>query len=95
VSRIVRNSWARRGGASAKESDGVAKKAEAVAPVKREYRIVRYFKEVRTEIQKVVWPSRKNATNLTLIVLGVTATMSVALGLIDWLFAKLFALIIG
>jgi len=32
---------------------------------------------------------------LTLIVLGVTAAMSAALGLIDWLFAKLFTLIIG
>jgi preprotein translocase subunit SecE len=62
---------------------------------KKESRIVRYFKEVRAEIRKVVWPARKTATNLTLIVLGVTATMSAALGLIDWLFAKLFTLIIG
>jgi len=62
---------------------------------KKESRIVRYFKEVRAEIRKVVWPSRKTTTNLTLIVLGVTAAMSAALGLIDWLFAKLFTLIIG
>jgi preprotein translocase subunit SecE len=62
---------------------------------KKESRIIRYFKEVRAEIRKVVWPSRKTTTNLTLIVLGVTAAMSAALGFIDWVFAKLFTWIIG
>ena len=64
-------------------------------PAKKENRVKRYFREVRAEIQKVVWPSRKQATNLTLIVLGVTTSMSIALGIIDWLFTQLFALIIG
>ena len=40
-------------------------------------------------------PRDKTTINLTVIVLGVTAAMSASLGLIDWLFAKLFALIIG
>ena len=62
---------------------------------KKENRIVRYFKEVRAEVRKVVWPSRKTTVNLTLIVLGVTASMSAALGFIDWAFAKLFTWIIG
>jgi preprotein translocase subunit SecE len=62
---------------------------------KKEYRIVRYLKEVRAELRKVVWPSRRNTLNLTGIVLGVTASMSVLLGVIDWLLSKLFALIIG
>ena len=63
--------------------------------VKRENRVVRYFKEVRAEIRKVTWPSRREATNLTLIVLGVTAAASVFMGLVDWVFAQLFALIVG
>jgi preprotein translocase subunit SecE len=62
---------------------------------KKESRIIRYFKEVRAEIRKVVWPSRKTTTNLTLIVLGVTAAMSAFLGFVDWVFAKLFTWIIG
>jgi len=62
---------------------------------KKENRIVRYFKEVRAEIRKVIWPSRKTATNLTLIVLAVTAAMSALLGFIDWVFAKIFSWIIG
>lgn len=67
---------------------------KATAPAKSENRVVRYFKEVRAEIGKVVWPSRRDTINLTAIVLGVTATMSIILGVIDWLFAKLFALIL-
>jgi preprotein translocase subunit SecE len=72
----------------------MARKA-AEPTVKKEYRIVRYFKEVRAELRKVVWPTRREATNLTAIVLAVTVTMSAVLGLVDWAFSKLFALIIG
>ncbi len=45
-------------------------------------------------MKKVVWPSRQEATNLTIIVLAVTVTMAASLGLIDYLLTKLFALII-
>ena len=61
---------------------------------KKDSRIVRYLKEVRAEVRKVVWPSRETATRLTAIVLAVTVVMSAAMGLLDWLFSKLFALII-
>lgn len=74
----------------------MAKKAEATAKVaKKENRVVRYFKEVRAELGKVVWPSRRNTTNLTAIVLGVTAAMSALMGLLDWVFSKLFGVIVG
>jgi len=62
---------------------------------KKDYRIVRYFKEVRAEVKKVTWPSRDTTIKLTLIVLGVTTAMSLAMGLVDWLFTKLFALIVS
>jgi len=71
----------------------VAKKAATSA--KKEYRIVRYFKEVRAELRKVVWPSRRATVRLTSIVFGVTVAMSLALGLVDWIFSQVFALIIG
>ena len=61
----------------------------------RENTITKYFKETKAELQKVIWPSRKEATNLTLIVLAVIATMSIAMGVIDYVFAKIFSLIIG
>jgi len=61
---------------------------------KADNRLVRYLKEVRAEVRKVTWPTRKVATNLTLIVLVVTVVSSIAMGLIDWVFASLFALIV-
>lgn len=68
---------------------------KAVKPAKKEYRIVRYFKEVRAELRRVVWPSRRTTIRLTSIVFGVTVAMSLALGLIDWIFTQVFTLIIG
>jgi preprotein translocase subunit SecE len=70
------------------------KKAEA-RPERKENRLTRYFKEVRAEVGRVVWPTRRAAINLTGIVLGVMLTMSLALGLVDWIFTELFALIVG
>jgi len=61
----------------------------------KENLITKYLKETKAELQKVVWPSRKEATNLTLIVLAVTLTMSIAMGIIDFVFAKLVSLIVG
>ncbi len=59
--------------------------------VKQENRLVRYFRETRAELRKVHWPTRNEARNLTLIVLGVTVAMTIFLGLIIdplalWLF---------
>ncbi|MDI7276564.1 MAG: preprotein translocase subunit SecE, partial [Anaerolineae bacterium] len=65
-----------------------------VERVSRENRVVRYFRETRAELRKVVWPSRKEATRLSLIVVSVTVGMSVFLGVIDWLFSRLIGLIV-
>jgi preprotein translocase subunit SecE len=70
----------------------VAKKA--VAPVKQKSRLLRYFDDVKAEVRKVVWPSRRQTLNLTAIVLGVTAAMSVFLGAIDWIFAQVVRLVV-
>ena len=39
-------------------------------------RVKQYFKDTRGELRKVSWPTRKQATNLTLIVLAVTVAMA-------------------
>lgn len=69
-------------------------KTTAQAPVKQDNALVRYYKETRAEIRKVTWPTREEATNLTLIVLAVTAAMAVFLGVVDLFFATLIRLII-
>jgi len=66
----------------------------AKAAAKKENAIVRYFKETRAELRKVTWPTRQEALNLTLIVVGFTIFMAALLGLIDYIFAWLFGLII-
>jgi preprotein translocase subunit SecE len=47
-------------------------------------RIGRFFREVRAEFKKVQWPSRKELTAYTLVVLGTVAIVAVFLGLIDY-----------
>lgn len=73
----------------------VPAKKSAQPAVKKENKLVRYFKEVRAELRKVVWPTRQTTLRLTGIVVGVTVAMSVFLGLLDLVFSKLFGLIIG
>jgi len=51
-------------------------------------------KGTRAELRRVNWPDRQEATRLTIMVLAVTFSMAVLLGLIDFIFAKLFGLVI-
>jgi len=69
-------------------------KAKAKHPGRQDNRLVRYLKETRTEIKKVAWPTRKQATNLTLIVIAVTAAMSLFLGVLDLLLQRAIGLIL-
>lgn len=45
--------------------------------------ISRYVRETVGELRKVSWPSRQEATNLTIIVLVVMIIMSIFLWLVD------------
>ena len=60
-----------------------------MADVKPDNRVVHYFKETRAELKKVNWPTRKEAQNLTIIVLAVTFTMAGLLFIFDQLSAGL------
>ena len=51
--------------------------------------VIQYLKETRAELRKVTWPSRKEAWNLTLVVVGVTVAMSAILGSADSLFSQI------
>jgi preprotein translocase subunit SecE len=55
--------------------------------------IERYFKETIGELRKVSWPTRKEALSLTAIVLVVLFIMSMYLGLLDFIFTRIFTLI--
>lgn len=50
---------------------------------------ISYFSEVRTELQKVTWPSRQQTQSLTLVVIGVSVAVGLYVGLLDLVFTKL------
>jgi preprotein translocase subunit SecE len=65
-----------------------------VERVRRDNALFRYFRETRAELRKVAWPSRQEATRLSLIVASVLLAMSAFLGVVDFVFARLIGLIV-
>jgi preprotein translocase subunit SecE len=61
--------------------------AEKEEKVKQPNRVQKYFRETIGELRKVSWPTPQEAWSLTKIVLIVLAVMSMALGLLDFLFS--------
>lgn len=69
-------------------------KSKAAAK-KRSNPVFRYFRETFVELRKVNWPTREEATQLTIIVLIVVSLMSALLGLLDFVFAQFIAFIVS
>ena len=67
------------------------KEEKTTVAYKQPNAIRRYFNETVGELRKVSWPTRREATNLTLVVVVVTLAMSLYLGLLDYIFLELFA----
>ena len=57
--------------------------------------IARYFRETQGELKKVVWPTRREAWNLTIIVGVVIFAMAFILGGFDAIFNQLLKAIIA
>jgi preprotein translocase subunit SecE len=51
-------------------------------------KIIRYIKESRLELKKVVWPARDEVIASTKIVLISTAIFAIALGLVDFILVQ-------
>jgi preprotein translocase subunit SecE len=56
--------------------------------------ITSYFKEVRSEMKHVSWPSRRQVVVYTAVVVGISLGVAVYLGLLDYIFAALIQKII-
>jgi preprotein translocase subunit SecE len=63
--------------------------------LKTDNALVRYFRETRTEISKVTWPTREEGLRLTWVVSIVTLVAAIVLFGIDSLFSLMVTLIIG
>lgn len=47
-------------------------------------RVGRFFRDVRAEFRKVVWPTRKELTVYTGVVIAMTLIVAVILGVVDF-----------
>ena len=54
-------------------------------------RIKKFFKELRSEIKKIVWPSKKQVLNNT----GVVISCSIGVGVIIWALDFVFRFLIS
>lgn len=62
--------------------------ADATAQKKKSgNRVVRFFKEVKSEMKKVVWPSKKQVIKNTLIVIAAVVLIGVVIWALDMLFS--------
>ena len=70
------------------EQSGV--KAPAKKKKKGSGRFARWFREMRSELKKVVWPTPKQVLNNTLVSLSVMAVSAVAIWVIDQVGSQIF-----
>ncbi|MEM7252201.1 MAG: preprotein translocase subunit SecE [Pseudomonadota bacterium] len=54
-----------------------------------------FLKEARTELRKVVWPTRKETMNTTALVLVVVAIVGLMLWILDGILVRLIRVILG
>ncbi len=48
-------------------------------------KIITFFKEVRTELTKVTWPTRNEIVGSTIVTIIVSVILSVFIGIVDFL----------
>ena len=49
-------------------------------------KIMEYFRTSKIELKKVVWPSKKETTRYSLIVIGMSLSVAVFFGILDFIF---------
>ena len=81
---------------AAKGAEKNAKKPGFIDRVKGFFgSIVKYLKDTRSELKKVVWPSRKEVQNNSLVVVAVVAISAVFMLVLDMGFGGIIHLLIG
>ena len=59
---------------------------------KKKFSFKEYFKSVKVEMKKVVWPSKKAVINNTGVVMLVLVAFSICIGALDFVFNALVGL---
>jgi preprotein translocase subunit SecE len=55
-------------------------------------KLTNYIRESRVELKKVVWPSRKQTKNHTLLVIGISIAVALFLGAVDFILNQILEL---
>jgi len=58
-------------------------------------KLIKFIKESKVELGKVAWPTRKQATRYTLIVIGISIVTAIVLGSLDFIFNKCIQVLIN
>jgi preprotein translocase subunit SecE len=58
-------------------------------------KVLDYFREVKIELSKVVWPKRSEVIKLTLIVFIISAIVGFYSGALDYLLTKLLEILVA
>lgn len=58
-------------------------------------KVIDFFKEVKVELEKVVWPSKEQTIRLTLMVIMITMIVGFFIGGIDYILTELTKLILS
>lgn len=64
------------------------------AEVSKYFQVSRYLSEVSTELKKVTWPTRQQTIDKTLLVIVVSVIVGAYIGLLDYLFTQVAAIIL-
>lgn len=77
----------------AKEKVDTAPEKSKKTEKKKPGKVSKWFKDLKSEFKKVVWPSKKTVVNNTSVVLAVVIFSAVLIGLLDAGFLKLMELV--
>jgi preprotein translocase subunit SecE len=72
-----------------------AAKAPVKKKAKRKNPLAKWFREMRSELKKVVWPTPKQIVNNTAVALAVMAASSVAIWALDFAGSEIFRALIS
>jgi len=77
-----------------KQTKKPVEKVEKKETVKKPNWLQTRYREINGEMRRVTWPTRREAINMTGIVLLVLFVMAIFLGIVDYLASRLIAYIV-
>ncbi len=77
----------------AKDKENTASEKSTKSEKKKPGKVSKWFKDLKSEFKKVVWPAKKTVVNNTAVVVAVVAMSAAIVGLLDAGFLKLMELV--